>query len=116
MVGAIWKKDLEVERSDLPPLRGGGRRGKLFIVKSGKLWEISYVACTWGAELPDPSLLFGYVFLYCVASLLICIYFLPLPPHRGCHRRSTDRGPPLLLSGWTPRWPRCVAWRVGGHF
>ena len=21
----------------------------------------------------------------------------------------------MLLSGWTPRWPRCVAWRVGGH-
>ena len=39
--GAIWKKDLEVERSDLPPLRGGGRRGKLFIVRSVKLWEIS---------------------------------------------------------------------------
>ena len=60
-------------------------------------------------------LLFGYVFLYCVVCLLICIYFLPLPLHRGCHRQSTDRGPPLLLSGWTPRWPRCVAWRVGGH-
>ena len=39
--GAIWKKDLEVERFDLPPLRGGGRRRKLFIVKSVKLWEIS---------------------------------------------------------------------------
>ena len=41
MVGAVWKKDFEVERSDLPPLRGGGRRGKLFIVRSVKLWEIS---------------------------------------------------------------------------
>ena len=41
MVGAIWKKDFEVERFDLPPLRGGGRRGKLFIVRSVKLWEIS---------------------------------------------------------------------------
>jgi len=41
IVGAISKKDLEVERFDLPPLRGGGHRGKLFIVKSGKLWEIS---------------------------------------------------------------------------
>jgi len=41
MVGAIWKKDFEVERFDLPPLRGGGRRGKLFIVKSVKLCEIS---------------------------------------------------------------------------
>ena len=30
MVRAIWKKDFEVERFDLPPLRGGGRRGKLF--------------------------------------------------------------------------------------
>ena len=30
----------EVERFDLPPLRGGGRRGKLFIVGSVKLWEI----------------------------------------------------------------------------
>jgi hypothetical protein len=36
----IWKKDFEVERFDLPPLRGGGRRGKLFIVGSVKLWEI----------------------------------------------------------------------------
>jgi hypothetical protein len=27
-------------RFDLPPLRGGGRRGKLFIVGSVKLWEI----------------------------------------------------------------------------
>ena len=26
---------------DLPPLRGGGRRGKLFIVWLVKLWEIS---------------------------------------------------------------------------
>ena len=41
MVGAIWKKDFEVERFDLPPLRGGGRRGKLFIVRSVKLLEIS---------------------------------------------------------------------------
>jgi hypothetical protein len=41
MVGAIWKKDFEVERFDLPPLRGGGRRGKVFIVQSVKLWEIS---------------------------------------------------------------------------
>jgi hypothetical protein len=36
----IWKKDFEVERFDLPPLRGGGRRGKLFIVGSVKLLEI----------------------------------------------------------------------------
>ena len=55
------------------------------------------------------------MFLYCGASLQVCIYFLPLPSHRGCRRRSSDRGPPLLLSGWTPRWPRCVAWRVRGH-
>ena len=40
MVGAIWKKDFEVERFDLPPLRGGHRRGKLFIVRSLKLLEI----------------------------------------------------------------------------
>ncbi len=32
---------VEVERFDLPPLRGGGRRGKLFIVRSVKLLEIS---------------------------------------------------------------------------
>ena len=58
MVGAIWKKDFEVERFDLPPLCGGGRRGKLFIAQSVKLWEISYIACMWGAwgvELPNPS-------------------------------------------------------------
>jgi hypothetical protein len=41
MVGDIWKKDFEVERFDLPPLRGGGLRGKLFIVRSVKLLEIS---------------------------------------------------------------------------
>ena len=41
MVGAIWKKDFEVEHFNLPPLCGGGRSGKLFIVKSVKLWEIS---------------------------------------------------------------------------
>jgi len=41
MLGAIWKKDFEVERFDLPPLRGGGRRGAVFIVQSVKLWEIS---------------------------------------------------------------------------
>jgi len=46
MVGAIWKKDFEVERFDLPPLRGGGCRGKLFIVQSIKLWETSKVSCT----------------------------------------------------------------------
>jgi len=45
-LGAIWKKDFEVERFDLPPLRGGGRRGAVFIVQSVKLWEISQVACT----------------------------------------------------------------------
>ena len=38
--GLFGKKDFEVERFDLPPLRGGGRRGKLFIVGSVKLWEI----------------------------------------------------------------------------
>ena len=32
MVGAIWKKDVEVERFDLPPLHGGGHRGTIFIV------------------------------------------------------------------------------------
>jgi len=48
-----------------------------------------------------------------VASLLIFVYFLPLPSHRGCRRRSSDRGPPLLLSGWTPRWSRCGVGRVG---
>ena len=37
--------------------------------------------------------------------------FLPLPLCRGCRRRSSDRGPLLLLSGWTPRWHRCGAWR-----
>jgi len=41
MVGAIWKKKFEVECFDLPPLCGGGHRGKLFIVKLVKLWEIS---------------------------------------------------------------------------
>jgi len=41
MVGAIWKKDFEVECFDLPPLHGGGRRGAVFIVQSVKLWEIS---------------------------------------------------------------------------
>jgi len=46
MLGAIWKKDFEVERFDLPPLRGGVRRGAVFIVQSVKLWEISQVSCT----------------------------------------------------------------------
>ena len=41
MVGAIRKKDFEVERFDLPPLRGGGRRGTVFVVQSVKLLEIS---------------------------------------------------------------------------
>ena len=41
MVGAIWKKDFEVECFNLPPLHGGGRRGPVFIVQSIKLWEIS---------------------------------------------------------------------------
>ena len=41
MLVAIWKKDFEVERFDLPPLRGGGRRGTVFIVHSVKLLEIS---------------------------------------------------------------------------
>jgi len=41
MVGPIWKKDFEVECFDLPPLRGGGHGGILFIVWSVKLWEIS---------------------------------------------------------------------------
>ena len=70
---------------------------------------------SYNPELPDPSSSLD-MFLYCVASLQVCIYFLPLPSHRGCRRRSSDRGPSLLLSGWTPRWPRCVAWRVRGHF
>ena len=63
--------------------------------------------------MPDPSSCLD-MFLYCGASLQVCIYFLPLPSHRGCRRRSSDRGPPLLLSGWTPRWPRCAAGRAGG--
>ena len=41
MVGPIWKKDFEVEHFDLPPFRGGGHGGKLFIVRLVKLWEIS---------------------------------------------------------------------------
>ena len=60
---------------------------------------------------PIPPPVWICVLVLCSEPLLMCIYFLPLPPHRGCHRRSTDRGPPLLLSGWTPRWPRCGAWR-----
>ena len=44
MVGAIWKKDkkdFKVECFDLYPLCGGGHRGKVFILQSIKLWEIS---------------------------------------------------------------------------
>ena len=43
VVGSVgrWNKDFEVERFDLPPLRGGGRRGELFIVGTVKQWEIS---------------------------------------------------------------------------
>ena len=40
---------------------------------------------------------------------LVVLHLFPL--HRGCHRRSGDRSPPLPLSGWTPRWPRRGAWR-----
>jgi len=32
MVGAIWKKDFEVECFDLPPLHRVGCMGKVFIV------------------------------------------------------------------------------------
>ena len=46
MVGAIWKKDFEVEPFDIPPLRGGGRRGAVFIIQLAKLWEIFQVSCT----------------------------------------------------------------------
>ena len=46
MVGALWKKDFEVECFNLPHLRGGGRRGVVFIIQSVKVWEISQVACT----------------------------------------------------------------------
>ena len=80
----------------------------------GNLLGWLYIGCV-RCELPVPSSCLD-VFLYCVSSLLICIYFLPLPSHHGCHRWSSDRGPPLLLFGWTPRWPRCMAWRVGGVF
>ena len=72
MVGATCKKDFEVEHFDLPPLHGGGHRGKVFIVKSVKLCEISLVASTLGvggAELPNPSSCLD-MFLYYVASLL----------------------------------------------
>jgi len=41
MVGDIWKKDFKVERFDLPPLHGGGRRGTMFIIQWVKLLEIS---------------------------------------------------------------------------
>ena len=41
MVGAIWKKDFEVEHFDHPPLHGGACRGTMFIVQSVKLLEIS---------------------------------------------------------------------------
>jgi hypothetical protein len=43
-----------------------------------------------------------------VAWLVVLHLF---PSHRGCCRRSGDRSPTLLLSGWTPRWPPCGAWR-----
>ena len=49
MVGAIWKKDFEVERFDLPTLRGGGRRGKVIHRPVGKavgnLLGCLYVGC-----------------------------------------------------------------------
>ena len=41
MVGAIWKKDFEVECFELPPLHGGGCRGTVFIVQSINLLGIS---------------------------------------------------------------------------
>jgi hypothetical protein len=74
-----------------------------------------YVGCV-GCGAARSLLLFGYVSLYCLVTLLICICFLPLPSHRGLPQRSSDRGstPAALVGG--PRWPRCVAWRVGGHF
>jgi hypothetical protein len=59
----------------------------------GNLLGCLYVGCV-GCGAARSLLLFGYVSLYCVATLLICICFLPLPSHRGCRRRSSDRGPP----------------------
>ena len=105
VVGSVgrWNKDFEVERFDLPPLRGGGRRGELLIVGTAKLWEISllgclYVGCVGCGAARSLLLLFGYVVLYCVATLLICTYFLPLPLHRGLPQRSSDRVPPAYMA------------------
>ena len=68
MVGAIWKKDFEVERFDLPTLRGGGRRGKVIHRPVGKavgnLLGCLYVRCV-GCGAARSLLLFGYVLVLC---------------------------------------------------
>ena len=46
-----------------------------------------------------------------VGAPFVLYDFLPLPLCRGSCRRSSDRGPLLLQSGWTPRWHRCGAGR-----
>jgi len=51
-----------------------------------------------------------------VGPVVVPFCLLALPSHRGRRRRSGDRGPSLLLSGWTPRWPRCGAGTVGRNF
>jgi hypothetical protein len=92
-----------VERFDLPPLRGGGRRGNIIHRRVGKAvgnpLGCLYVGCA-GCGAARSLLLFGYVSLYCLVTLLICICLLPLPSHRGLPQRSSDRdSPPAALVG-----------------
>ena len=68
MVGPICKKDFEVERFDLPTLRGGGRRGRVIHRPVGKavgnLLGCLYVRCV-GCGAARSLLLFGYVLVLC---------------------------------------------------